>query len=67
MMVNGSLLSYSPAEFELTYSVLQMLALGYLVAAVLYLQLGLPGQILATLVMLFGLLGTAGVCSRTRP
>ena len=29
MMVNGSLLSYDPAQFELTYSVLQMLALGY--------------------------------------
>jgi predicted acyltransferase len=54
MMVNGSLLTYHPAEFELTYSVLQMLALGYLVAAALYLQLRLRGQIVATLVMLLG-------------
>ncbi len=34
MMVNGSLLTYKPAEFELSYSVLQMLALGYLVASI---------------------------------
>ena len=51
MMVNGSLLSYKPAEFELSYSVLQMLALGYLVAAVLFLNLRLTGQIVATLLM----------------
>lgn len=54
MMVNGSLLSYDPAQFELTYSVLQMLALGYLVAAVLFLNLRLRGQIAATAVMLAG-------------
>ena len=54
MMVNGSLLSYKPAEFELSYSVLQMLALGYLVAAVLFLNLRLTGQIVATLLMLVG-------------
>jgi len=54
MMVNGSLLSYDPAQFELTYSVLQMLALGYLVATILFLNLRLPGQVLATGVMLVG-------------
>ncbi len=54
MMVNGSLLSYHLAEFELTYSVLQMLALGYLVAAILYLHFGLAWQIVATLTMLIG-------------
>lgn len=54
MMVNGSLLSYDPRQFELTYSVLQMLALGYLVAAVLFLNLRLWGQIAATGVMLVG-------------
>ena len=54
MMVNGSLLSYHLAEFELTYSVLQMLALGYLVAAILYLHFGLAWQIVATLAMLIG-------------
>jgi predicted acyltransferase len=54
MMVNGSLLTYDPSQFELTYSVLQMLALGYLVAAALFLTLRLPGQILATAAMLVG-------------
>lgn len=54
MVYNGSLLTYDPGKFELTYSVLQMLALGYLVASILYLSLRLPGQILATLVMLVG-------------
>ena len=54
MMVNGSLLTFDPSKFELTYSVLQMLALGYFVAAVLFLNLGLRGQILATAAMLLG-------------
>lgn len=54
MMVNGSLLTYHPAEFELSYSVLQMLALGYLVASILFLNLWLRGQILATALMLIG-------------
>jgi predicted acyltransferase len=54
MMVNGSLLTYDPAKFELTYSVLQMLALGYLVAAILFLHLRLSGQVVATLAMLIG-------------
>lgn len=54
MMVNGSLLTYDPAKFELTYSVLQMLALGYLAAAVLFLNLRLRGQIAAMAAMLVG-------------
>jgi predicted acyltransferase len=54
MMVNGSLLTYDPAKFELSYSVLQMLALGYLVASILFLNLRIPGQILVTLLMLAG-------------
>ncbi|MBI5394133.1 MAG: DUF5009 domain-containing protein [Verrucomicrobia bacterium] len=54
MMVNGSLLTFDPKKFELTYSVLQMLALGYFVAAVLFLNLGLRNQIIATVVMLAG-------------
>lgn len=54
MMVNGNLLSYDPHQFHITYSVLQMLALGYLVASVLYLNLRLPGQIAATAAMLIG-------------
>jgi len=54
MMVNGNLLTYDPGKFDLTYSVLQMLALGYLVAALLYLNLNLAWQIVATIVMLVG-------------
>ena len=54
MMVNGSLLTFDPKKFELTYSVLQMLALGYFVAAVLFLNLGLRDQIIATAAMLLG-------------
>ncbi len=54
MMVNGNLLSYHPPEFELTYSVLQMLALGYLVASILFLNLGTRGRIAATAAMLVG-------------
>lgn len=54
MMVNGNLLSYHPPAFELTYSVLQMLALGYLVASILFLNLAARGQVLATAAMLVG-------------
>lgn len=54
MMVNGSLLTFDPSKFELTYSVLQMLALGYLVATILFLHLGLRSQIIATVGMLVG-------------
>jgi predicted acyltransferase len=54
MMVNGSLLSYDPKQFQLSYSVLQMLALGYLVASVLFLNLRLRAQIVATATMLIG-------------
>jgi len=54
MMINGNLLSYDPGKFQITYSVLQMLALGYLVAAILYMHLNLPLQVLATLGLLGG-------------
>jgi predicted acyltransferase len=54
MMINGNLLSLKPSEFAITYSVLQMLALGYFVASILYLNLNLPLQILATAVLLVG-------------
>lgn len=37
MMVNGKLLTYDPRQFQITYSVLQVLALGYLVASVVML------------------------------
>ena len=54
MMINGNLLSFKPSEFAITYSVLQMLALGYFVAAILYLNLNLPLQVLATAGLLVG-------------
>jgi predicted acyltransferase len=54
MMINGNLLSFKPSEFAITYSVLQMLALGYFVASILYLNLNLPLQILATAGLLVG-------------
>jgi predicted acyltransferase len=54
MMVNGNLLTYDPKQFQLTYSVLQMLALGYLVASIVYLGLRVPLQIAATAAMLLG-------------
>jgi predicted acyltransferase len=52
MMINGNLLSFSPSDFHITYSVLQMLALGYLVASVLWLNLNVRWQIVATLGLL---------------
>ncbi len=54
MMINGNLLSFKPSEFCITYSVLQMLALGYFVASILYLNLNVPLQILATAGLLAG-------------
>lgn len=54
MMINGNLLSLSPREFHLSYSVLQMLALGYLVGCAGYLHLPVRGQIVATVGLLVG-------------
>jgi len=54
MMINGNLLSFNPKDFQISYSVLQMLALGYLVASILYLHLNLPLQVLATAGLLAG-------------
>jgi len=53
MMINGNLLTYDPARFQLTYSVLQVLAIGYMGASLIYLnarvrtQLGLVAFFLA--------------------
>jgi predicted acyltransferase len=54
MLVNGNLLTYDPRRFQITYSVLHVLAMGYLVASVLLLTLGLRGQIVAVVAMLAG-------------
>jgi predicted acyltransferase len=52
MMVNGRLLTYDPSKFQLTYSVLHVLAMGYLVASLLVLTLKPRWQLPAVAVML---------------
>ncbi len=52
MMVNGRILSYDPSKLEATYSVLQVLALGYLVASLIVLNMNLRWQIATTATML---------------
>ncbi|MDO8542252.1 MAG: DUF5009 domain-containing protein [Opitutaceae bacterium] len=41
MTINGNLLTFDRSKFQLSYSVLQMLAYGYAVAAILYLNFSL--------------------------
>lgn len=50
--VNGNLLTYDVSKFQLTYSVLHVLAMGYLVASILLIALRWPWQIMATALML---------------
>jgi len=52
MMVNGRILTYDPSRLEATYSVLQVLALGYLVASLIVLNMNLRWQIATTAAML---------------
>jgi predicted acyltransferase len=52
MTVNGKLLTYDVHQFQLTYSVLHVLAMGYLVAAIVLLTVRWPWQIAATVLML---------------
>jgi predicted acyltransferase len=52
MMVNGRILTYDPSQLEATYSVLQVLALGYLVASLIVLNMNLRWQIATTAAML---------------
>ncbi len=54
MLINGNLLSYQPSQFHITYSVLQMLALGYLVASIVWLNLSVPWQVVVTVGLLVG-------------
>ncbi|HZQ43613.1 MAG TPA: DUF5009 domain-containing protein [Acidobacteriaceae bacterium] len=54
MIINGNLLSWNIHRFTASYSVLMVLALGYMVASLLLLNLGLRGQIIATLALLVG-------------
>ena len=52
MTVNGNLLTYDVHKFQITYSVLHVLAMGYLVASIILLNLRLPWQVAATVLML---------------
>jgi predicted acyltransferase len=52
MIYNGNLLSYDISKFQITYSVLQVLALGYLVASIIFLKMNLRGQIATTVGLL---------------
>lgn len=52
--VNGNLLTYDPARFQMTYSVLQMLAIAYLIAVLFVLFTGLRGQLIGFAVLLIG-------------
>jgi predicted acyltransferase len=52
--VNGNLLSWDPAKMSLSYSVLMMLGLGWMVAVVLVLYTNIRTQIVVTLGILLG-------------
>jgi predicted acyltransferase len=54
MWVNGNLLTYDPARFQLTYSVLQMLAIAYLIAVLFVLFSNLRGQLIGFVLLLAG-------------
>lgn len=55
--VNGNLLTYDPSRFQMTYSVLQMLAIAYLIAILFVLFSTLRGQIIGFAVLLVGYWG----------
>lgn len=52
MMITGNLLSLNYARLDISYSVLQVLAIGYVVASILYLNLAVRTQIVTTAGML---------------
>lgn len=51
-VINGNLLSWNIHRFTASYSVLMVLALGYLVASFILLNLNLRGQIIATVALI---------------
>lgn len=51
-VINGHLLSFNVHQLTASYSVLMVLALGYLVASIIQLNLSLRGQIITTLFLL---------------
>ncbi|OGV69181.1 MAG: hypothetical protein A2283_13115 [Lentisphaerae bacterium RIFOXYA12_FULL_48_11] len=52
MLINGKLLTYDIHKFQITYSVLQVLALGYLAASIILLNMKIRWQIATTVIML---------------
>ncbi|MDD5522397.1 MAG: DUF5009 domain-containing protein [Kiritimatiellae bacterium] len=52
MLINGKLLTYDIHKFQITYSVLHVLAMGYLVAAIIMLNTKPRWQIVITAIML---------------
>lgn len=53
-VINGNLLSFNVDKFTASYSVLMVLALGYMVASLILLNFKLRGQIITTLALLVG-------------
>jgi predicted acyltransferase len=51
-VINGHLLSFNVHQFTASYSVLMVLALGYMVASLILLNLNLRGQIITTIALL---------------
>ncbi|HKR27105.1 MAG TPA: DUF5009 domain-containing protein [Acidobacteriaceae bacterium] len=51
-IINGHLLSFNVHQFTASYSVLMVLALGYMVASIILLNFNLRGQIIATVTLL---------------
>jgi predicted acyltransferase len=51
-VINGNLLSWNIHQFTASYSVLMVLALGYMVASIILLNLDLRGQIIATIALI---------------
>ncbi|MDY0170440.1 MAG: DUF5009 domain-containing protein [Thermoguttaceae bacterium] len=52
--VNGNLLTFDPSKFQMTYSVLQMLAIAYLVSVLFVLFTTLRGQLIGFAALLIG-------------
>jgi predicted acyltransferase len=51
-VINGNLLSWNIHQFTASYSVLMVLALGFMVASIIVLNLQLRGQIIATIALI---------------
>ena len=52
MLINGNLLTFDPGKFQITYSVLHVLAMGYLVASIVLLTVPPRRQVLVALALM---------------